>query len=100
MYWQYPKEIGPDFVVLQGNSGHSKQSATPLRKAQVAMAHILFSLGLQPVSPLGQVPFVILGHFSQAIPQIPIFILILLELKPVSHENLSTWSFSVIDCWF
>jgi hypothetical protein len=32
----------------------------------------LFSLATQPTLPLGQVPLIIFGHFSHAIPQTPI----------------------------
>ena len=46
--------MGPFFVVSQGNSGHRKQRATPLWRAQVAMAQKGFSLGRQPASPFGQ----------------------------------------------
>jgi hypothetical protein len=53
MYWQYPKLIGPDLVVSQGNSGHWKQSFTPLRNAQVAILQKGLSLGKHPASPLG-----------------------------------------------
>jgi hypothetical protein len=60
-------------VVSQGKSGHSKQSLTPFLQAQVATLQKGFSLGSQPTGWLGQVPFVILGHFSQAIPHTPIF---------------------------
>jgi hypothetical protein len=42
MNWQYPKLIGPFFVVSQGNSGQSKHSFTPFVCAQVAMAQNLF----------------------------------------------------------
>jgi hypothetical protein len=58
----------------QGNWLHSKHHLTALAWAQLAILHILFSLGTQPCSPLGHIPLVILGHFSQAIPQTPIFI--------------------------
>jgi len=74
MYWQYPKLIGPLLVSSQGNSAHSKQSLTPFFNAQVQILQNLFSLGMQPCSPFGQVCLTILGHFSQAIPQTPIFI--------------------------
>ena len=57
-----------------GKSGHSKHTLTPLSKAQVAIWHILFCFGTHPASPFGQTPFCIRGHFSQAIPQAPIFI--------------------------
>jgi hypothetical protein len=60
-------------VVSHGKSLHSKHSLTPLLKAQLQIWHILFSLATQPTVPLGQVPFCIRGHFSQAIPQTPIF---------------------------
>jgi hypothetical protein len=43
------------------------------------MAQNGFSLGMHPLVPLGQVSFTILGHFSQAIPQTPIFIRLLLH---------------------
>jgi hypothetical protein len=46
----------------------------PLSNAQEAILHILFSLGMHPSSPLGHDLLAILGHFSQAIPQTPIFI--------------------------
>ncbi len=35
---------------------------------------------MHPAEPLGQVPLVILGHFSHAIPQTPTFILMLTSL--------------------
>jgi hypothetical protein len=38
------------------------------------MAQNWFCFGAQPISPLGQVPQTILGHFSQAMPHTPIFI--------------------------
>jgi hypothetical protein len=65
--------MGPFLVISHGNSLHSKQSLTPLVKAQLQIWQNLFSLATQPAVPLGQVPFCILGHFSQAIPQTPIF---------------------------
>jgi hypothetical protein len=65
-------------VVSQGNSLHSKQSFTPFMWAQLQIWQNLFSLAMQPTSPLGHVPLCILGHFSHAIPQTPIFILIII----------------------
>jgi hypothetical protein len=65
--------MGPCLVVSQGNSGHSKQSLTPLVYAQLHIWQNLFSRATQPTSPLGHVPFCILGHFSHAIPQTPTF---------------------------
>jgi hypothetical protein len=41
-----------------------------------------FSFGMHPPSPLGQAPFIMRGHFSQAIPQTPIFI----QLPPVCES--------------
>jgi hypothetical protein len=41
-------------------------------KAQLQILQNLFSLATQPTEPFGHVPFCILGHFSQAIPQTPI----------------------------
>jgi hypothetical protein len=66
--------MGPCLVVSQGNSLHSKQCWTPFWWAQLQIAQNLFSRATQPTAPLGQVPLVILGHFSQAIPQTPTFI--------------------------
>jgi hypothetical protein len=62
-------------VFSQGKSLHSKHSFTPLPNAQEQILHILFSLGTHPAAPFGQVFFCIFGHFSQAIPHTPIFIL-------------------------
>jgi hypothetical protein len=56
-------------VVSHGKSGHSKHSVTPRLNAQVQIAQNLLSLGMQPSGPAGQVPAVMRGHFSQAIPQ-------------------------------
>jgi hypothetical protein len=67
--------MGPVFVISQGNSAHSKHNLTPLSNAQVAILQNLLSLATQPVFLLGQVPLTIRGHFSQAIPHTPIFIL-------------------------
>jgi hypothetical protein len=67
--------MGPFLVVSHGNSKHSKQSFTPFVNAQLQIWQNLFSLAIQPASPFGQLPFRILGHFSHAIPQTPIFIL-------------------------
>jgi hypothetical protein len=61
-------------VVSQGNSAQTKQRSTPLWNAQVAIAQNGFSLGLQPASPLGQIPRTMRGQASQAIPQTAIFI--------------------------
>jgi hypothetical protein len=65
--------MGPLLVVSQGNSEHSKQRATPFSNAQVAIRQNLFSFGTHPAAPLGHSALTILGHFSQAIPQTPIF---------------------------
>jgi hypothetical protein len=46
----------------------------PFTFAQLAILHILFCFGVHPLIPFGQVWCVIRGHFSQAIPQTPIFI--------------------------
>lgn len=56
MYWQKPKLIGPDPVVLQGNSEQEKQWLTPLFEAQVDILQNSFFLGRQPASPLGHAP--------------------------------------------
>jgi hypothetical protein len=61
-------------VISQGNSPHSKHTATPFLLAQLQIAQNLFSLATQPFGPAGQLPFCIFGHFSHAIPQTPIFI--------------------------
>jgi hypothetical protein len=66
--------MGPFLVVSQGNSLHSKHTVTPLVWAQLQIWQNLFSRGVQPLGPAGQAPFCILGHFSHAIPQTPIFI--------------------------
>jgi hypothetical protein len=63
--------MGPCLVVSQGNSGHSKQSFTPL-VAQLQIWQNLFARATQPTAPFGHVCFCIFGHFSQAIPQTPI----------------------------
>jgi hypothetical protein len=65
--------MGPCLVVSHGNSVHSKQSLTPFWWAQLQIWQNLFSFATQPTAPLGQVPLVILGHFSHAIPQTPTF---------------------------
>jgi len=65
--------MGPFLVVSHGNSLHSKHILTPFVKAQLHIWQNLFSLATQPAGPAGQVPFCIFGHFSQAIPQTPIF---------------------------
>jgi hypothetical protein len=67
--------MGPCLVVSQGNSLHSKQNLTLFVWAQLHILQNLFSLAKQPTLPFGHVPFCILGHFSQAIPQTPIFML-------------------------
>jgi hypothetical protein len=76
MYWQYPKAIGPAFVFSQGNSWHSKQRRTPFSNAQVEILQNLFSLGTQPSGKFGHVFATRRWHFSQAMPQTPIFIFI------------------------
>jgi hypothetical protein len=80
--------MGPLFVTSQGNSAHSKHSLTPLLNAQVAILQNLLSLATQPCFLFGQVPFVMLGHFSQAIPHTPIFILKLLFLYCLSAGSV------------
>jgi len=72
--------MGPCLVVSQGNSVHSKQSFTPLVYAQLQILQNLFSLATQPTFPFGQFPLCIFGHFSHAIPQTPILILIILPV--------------------
>jgi hypothetical protein len=47
---------------------------TPFVKAQLHIWQNLFTLAVQPSGPAGQIFFCIFGHFSQAIPQTPIFI--------------------------
>jgi hypothetical protein len=73
--------MGPCLVVSQGNSLHSKQSFTLFVYAQLQILQNLFSRATQPTDPFGQAPLCILGHFSQAIPQTPILILIFFLLK-------------------
>jgi hypothetical protein len=73
-------------VFSHGNSPHSKHKSTSLAKAHEAIWHILFSRGTQPAAPFGHEPFVILGHFSQAIPQTPIFMLWLLSFGEFLSE--------------
>jgi hypothetical protein len=65
--------MGPFLVVSQGKSLQSKQNCMPLVYAQLQIWQNLFSLATQPTGPLGQVPLVILGHFSHAIPHTPTF---------------------------
>jgi hypothetical protein len=69
-------------VVSHGNSGHSKHRLIFLWYAQVEILQKGFSFGMHPPSPLGQAPFIMRGHFSQAIPQTPIFI----QLPPVCES--------------
>jgi hypothetical protein len=71
--------MGPVLLTSQGKSAHSKQRLTPFLNAQEDTAQKGFSFGVQPVLPLGHVPLTILGHFSHAIPQTPIFIALLLN---------------------
>jgi hypothetical protein len=47
------------------------------------------SFGLQPASPLGHDPFVILGQAAQTIPQTPIFILTMRTSLPAIGISLS-----------
>jgi hypothetical protein len=69
---------------------HSKQSLTPFWWAQLQIWQNLFSLATQPTAPLGQVPLVILGHFSHAIPQTPTFTFIpSLPLKKTTDPYLN-----------
>jgi hypothetical protein len=65
--------MGPFLVVSHGNSLQSKQNWTPFVNAQLQIWQNLFSLAKQPTDPFGQVPLVIFGHFSHAIPQTPAF---------------------------
>jgi hypothetical protein len=51
----------------------------PFWKAQVAILQNWLSFGKHPFSPLGHFPIAMRGHFSQAIPQTPIFIQYLLR---------------------
>jgi len=68
--------MGPFLVVSHGNSLHSKHNLTPLVYAQLQIWQNLFSLATQPAGPAGQMFFCIFGHFSHAIPQTPIFIVV------------------------
>jgi hypothetical protein len=80
--------MGPDLVVSQGKSGQEKHRATPFLKAQVAIWHILFSLGRQPASSLGHFPCTMRGHASQAMPHTPIFIRLILAMILTAGHGL------------
>jgi len=60
-------------VSSQGKSGQAKQYLIPFRWAQVAIKQKGFSFGMHPTPGRGQVPSVIFGQTSQAMPQTPIF---------------------------
>jgi hypothetical protein len=87
-YWQYPYCIGPVFVISHGNFPHSKQNLILFSNAQDAILQNLFSFGTHPFSPFGHLFCLILGHFSQPIPQTPILIIFIFHLNPKLIFNL------------
>jgi hypothetical protein len=58
-----------------GELGALKAQLYAFTVGAVADSAKLVSLGIHPALPFGQLPFCIFGHFSQTIPQTPIFIL-------------------------